>query len=68
MMMKLPTAKHLLFKILMFCVVWFLAFHIVEWFEPGIIDMSRLFANVFGGSIVFMIGYVLTVIGFDTKR
>ena len=65
--------KTLFFKSVIFMVPWTLALWAVNLFWPHLIEPEKIVTNMFSNSLVFLLGYILTMIGFrysskDEKR
>jgi hypothetical protein len=43
---------------------WTIALFTVNYFWPHLIEVEKIVTNIFSNSLVFLLGYILTVIGF----
>lgn len=62
--LKLLSIKILLAKIAAFLIPWSLALWAVVVYSPWLIDWTKLVTTVFSNSLVFLLAYILTVLGF----
>ena len=66
MKLLLPAVsyKTLLIKSVVFIIPWTIALLVVKSFWPELIELPKIVTNIFSNSIVFLLGYILTMIGF----
>jgi hypothetical protein len=66
--MKLPFSqvsyKTLTVKSIIFMIPWTISLFVVNHFWPHLIEVEKIVTNIFSNSLVFLLGYILTVIGF----
>ena len=67
-MMKLlfsrVSYKTLAIKSIIFMIPWTISLFLVGYFWPHLIETEKIVTNIFSNSLVFLLGYILTVIGF----
>jgi uncharacterized membrane protein len=51
-------------KILIFLAIWASILLTVNHYKPNVIEWPKLVTNIFSNTLVFMIAYVLTVLGY----
>jgi hypothetical protein len=56
--------KTLAIKSVVFMIPWTIALFAVNYFWPHLIESEKIVTNIFSNSIVFLLGYILTMIGF----
>lgn len=59
------TIKLIIKKTFLFMVPWAIAFGFTLSHYPELIDMNRVVSNIFSNTLVFFMGYVLAVFGFQ---
>jgi hypothetical protein len=59
------TFRTLVVKAIMFLVPWCLSLFAILHFYPNLIDVSKLITTIFSNTLVFLIIYILTVVGFQ---
>jgi hypothetical protein len=67
------SLKSLFFKSVAFMIPWTIALAVVNHGWPHLIETEKIVTNIFSNSLVFLLGYILTMIGFrytskDEKR
>lgn len=60
--------KTLTVKSLIFMAIWTLALFVVEAIDPELMDWERFTTAMFSNTLTFLIGYILTVVGYRYSK